>query len=79
MDVLLNNLPTLLGVLLGVGVIWKYVSKIIVILLEVKELLDVLLAALSDKKLTKEEVDQIVKEARDIPEALKNIFKSKED
>ncbi len=77
MDVILNNLPALIGILLGVGIIWKYASKAIVLLMEVKELIDVLLAALSDKKLTKEEVDQIVKEAKDIPEALKKIFNDK--
>lgn len=65
----------ILGAALTVGIVWKYVSKVLVVIKEVADLLNVLLVAMADQKLTKEEIDSIIKEAKDIPAAIKGLLK----
>jgi len=52
----LQNIPALIGVLLTIGIVWKYASKVLAVVKEVADLLNVLLVALADQKLTKEEI-----------------------
>lgn len=75
LDMLQGNVAGILGIVIGIGVVWKYVSKILVILKETQELLNAVIVALSDKKLTKEEIEKIKKEAKDIPKAIKDLMK----
>ena len=74
-DYLLGNVPQLMTAVIGIGAVWAILAKATKVLKEVSELLNAIVIALSDKKLTKEEVDTIVKEAKDIPLAVKALIK----
>jgi len=73
-----NNLPQIIAALLAVGVIWKYLSKIMKVAKEIEELLAVLRESLADGKITQSELTRIVKEAKDIPDAIREATKKKE-
>lgn len=75
MDYLSGNIPQVLTVVLGVSAVWIISSKALKVLKEISDLLNAIVVALSDKKLTKEEIDTIVKEAKDIPLAVKALIK----
>jgi len=72
---ILDNLPQILTAVFTIGIVWKYVGKFLGVVKEVKELAEAVIIAMADKKLTKEEIEAIVKEAKDVPEAIKNLIK----
>lgn len=74
-DILLQNLPQILTAVLAIGIVWKYLGKVLVILKEISEALVAITTALADKTITKDEMDTIVKEMKDIPKAIKDAFK----
>ena len=63
------------GAVIGIGAIWLVLSKALGVLKEISELLSAVVAAFADKKLTKEEIDTIIKEAKDVPLAVKALIK----
>ena len=71
-SIIINNIPTVLTALMALGVVWKYASKVLLIVKEVKELLETVLLALADERLSPEEAERIVEEAKDIV----NVFKA---
>lgn len=73
--IITNNLPQIITAVIAIAVVWKYLSKILPILKEVCDLLHVVVIAFEDKKLTKEEFDNIIKEAKEIPAAIKDALK----
>jgi len=75
MDYLSGNIPQLLTVIVGIGAVWVILSKATKVLKEISELLNAIVVALADKKLTKEEIDTIVKEAKDVPLAIKALIR----
>jgi len=62
------------ALVLGIGVVWKRVDKVINMVKEITELLVKVTGALEDKRLTPEELDAIKKEAIDVAVAAKAIF-----
>jgi hypothetical protein len=75
MDYLSGNIPQLLTAVVGIGAVWVILSKAMNILKEITELLNAIVVAFADKKLTKDEIDTIVKEAKDIPLAVKSLIR----
>jgi len=75
MDYLSGNIPQLLTAVVGVGAVWVILSKAVKVLKEISELLNAIVVAFADKKLTKDEIDTIIKEAKDVPLAVKAIIK----
>ena len=75
MDYLSGNIPQLLTAIVGIGAVWVILSKAMNILKEITELLNAIVVAFADKKLTKDEIDTIVKEAKDIPLAVKSLIR----
>ena len=75
MDYLSGNIPQILTAVVGIGAIWLVLSKALKVLQEISELLNAIVVAFADKKLTKDEIDTIVKEAKDVPLAIKAIMK----
>jgi hypothetical protein len=75
MDILISNLPAILTLILGIAVIWSRISKVLVVLKETQEFLGVAAAALSDQRLSQDELDAMAKEARDVYVALKQLLK----
>lgn len=75
MDYLSGNIPQLLTAVVGIGAVWVILSKAMNILKEITELLNAIVVAFADKKLTKDEIDTIVKEAKDIPLAVKTLIR----
>jgi len=75
MDYLSGNIPQLLTAVVGIGAVWFIMSKALKVLKEITELLNAIVVAFADKKLTKDEIDTIVKEAKDIPLAIKALIK----
>ena len=72
---MVNYIIMVLGALLTIGVVWNYASKILAVVKEVADLLNAVLVAMADQKLTKEEIDLIIKEAKEIPAVIKNLLK----
>ena len=70
---ILDFIPEIVSLLLGVGGVMVYVRKYYKPVKEVAELLLVVGAAVEDGKVTKAELDLIIKEAKDIPEAVKAV------
>ena len=67
-----------LPVILGLGIVWKYASKVLLAMKEVGELMIAIYTATADdKKIDEEEKAIIKKEAREAIEALKQLFKKK--
>ena len=75
MSYLSGNIPQILTAVIGVGAIWLVLSKALKVLQEITELLNAIVVAFADKKLTKDEIDTIVKEAKDVPLAVKALIK----
>ena len=75
MDYLSGNIPQLLTAVVGIGAVWFIMSKALKVLKEITELLNAIVVAFADKKLTKDEIDTIVKEAKDIPIAIKTLIR----
>ena len=65
----------MLTALIGIGAVWVILSKATKVLKEISELLNAIVVAFADKKLTKDEIDTIVKEAKDIPLAVKALIR----
>jgi hypothetical protein len=74
---IIGFLPNILSFALGVGGVMVIIKKYYRPAKEVGELLVTVAGAIEDGKVTKEELDQIVKEAKDIPEAIKAVSKVK--
>jgi len=62
---------------MGFGIVSIYAKKLMNLLKEVSELIGTVSTMLDDSKVTKEEIDAIVKEAKDIVEAVKAFGKTK--
>jgi len=75
MDYLSGNIPQLLTAVVGIGAVWFILSKALKVLKEITELLNAIVVAFADKKLTKDEINTIVKEAKDIPIAIKTLIR----
>ena len=75
MDYLSGNIAQLLTAVVGIGAVWVILSKAVKVLKEISELLNAIVVAFADKKLTKDEIETIMKEAKDIPLAVKAIIK----
>jgi hypothetical protein len=75
MDYLTGNIPQIITAVVGIGAVWLVLSKALNVLKEISELLNAIVVAFADKKLTKDEVDVIVKEAKDVPLAVKALIK----
>jgi hypothetical protein len=75
MDYLTGNIPQLVTAIVGIGAVWMILSKALNVLKEINELLSAIVVALADKKLTKAEIDTIVKEAKDVPLAIKTLIR----
>lgn len=70
MEFILDNLEVISGLLLGgIAIVGVYLGKAKRVLKEVVELLQAVVDALEDNKISKEEVLKIIKEAKDIPGA----------
>ena len=61
-------------ILLGIGFIWNRMSRVLLAMKEMGQMLIVISESLSDKELTKEEITFIKKEAREAFIALRNII-----
>lgn len=68
-------LLTALPILLGVGLVWTRIEKILKALVELSEVLVAITTGLEDKNLTKEEVAVIKKEIKEAIQAFKAIVK----
>jgi len=75
MDIILKNLPAIITAIIALGVVWKFLSKGLFLLKEIVDLLQAIFIAFEDRKLTQDEIDNIVKEAKDIPVAIKKVLK----
>ena len=75
MDYLTGNIPQIITAVVGIGAVWLVMSKALNVLKEISELLSAVVVAFADKKLTKDEIDTIVKEAKDVPLAVKALIK----
>ncbi|MCK9555024.1 hypothetical protein M0R36_04305 [bacterium] len=73
LDYVTGNIPQLLTAGVGIGAVWFILAKALKVLKEISELLNAVLVAFADKKLTKDEIAVIVKEAKDIPLAVKAV------
>ena len=69
-DKLMENLPAIATALAALGIVRAYMRRILSVVTEVKELEAAIVKAMEDKKLTEEELQNIMKEARDIPGAV---------
>ncbi len=63
------------GLVLGIGGVWVYVSRGMIAVKEVSELLSAIAEALEDKKITPAEIANIAEEYEDVKLAIKEIFK----
>ena len=75
LDYIAGNIPQILTAGIGIGAVWMILSKALNVLKEINELLSAIVVALADKKLTKAEIDTIVKEAKDVPLAIKALIR----
>lgn len=71
-SIIVNNLPFIITMLLGLGMFWRYAKKGIAVLKELVELLNAVTDALEDRKITAAELKNIRKEAHDILIALQS-------
>jgi len=70
-----SNIPQLVTAGVSIGFVWKILQRVLAVLKEIQELLNAIVVAMSDGKLTKKEVDIIIKEAKDIPVVIKALLK----
>ncbi len=78
MDWLLDNISLISGFILSIGIIAFYGNKILAVLKETAELLQVTANAFANAKLTKEEIAAIIKEAKEVVAAIKAVTKKSE-
>jgi len=69
-DMITENLPVIVTAFATIGIVRAYMRKILALVTEVKELETVIVKAMEDDKITKEELEKIKKEAQDIPSAV---------
>ncbi len=74
LDTIIENLPIIITLALSVTLLWSRISKALVVVKETQELLTAIIIAFADQKITREELDTIVKEAKDIPTAIKDLI-----
>ena len=74
LNYILNNIGFLLTSVLATGM-GLYIFKGMKIIKEVKELLDKTSEILSDNKISNQEITEWIKEAKDIPAAIKDLTK----
>ena len=72
-----GNLDVILTFVIGIAAVWAVVSKASIVLKETGELFVVFAAALADGKITKEEIAQVVKEGKDVVDAVKTLMVKK--
>ncbi|MFH2146302.1 MAG: hypothetical protein ABII75_09810 [Candidatus Omnitrophota bacterium] len=75
MDYVSGNIPQIITAVVGIGAVWLVLAKALSVLKEISELLSAVVVAFADKKLTKEEIETIIKEAKDVPLAVKALIK----
>jgi len=80
MEIIVNALPAVITSLIAISIVWKYGMKAMRLITEVKELLTAILIAFTadedgQVRLTREELDTIIKEAKDIPAAIASVIK----
>lgn len=63
----------LVGIILGVGVVAKFVSWIVKVLSEIQEAIGAVTEALADSQIDNDEIVKIIKESKDIIKAAKEI------
>ncbi len=68
------NLPTIITLLLGISFVWLRVEKLIALAKETQEFLLVSITAFEDGKVDETEARQMVKEAKDVKTAAKNLL-----
>lgn len=73
MGLIYNGGPAIIGVVLTM--FWFRISKVLIALKEFSDVITVIVAALEDKELTKEEIVSIKKEIGEALAAFKGIFK----
>jgi len=71
LDKVVDNLPAILTALAALGIVRGYMKKLLALNKEVMELQNAIVKAMADDKITKEELEEIRKEAQDIPGAVK--------
>lgn len=67
---IINNLPAIATALIALGIVRSYMKKLLALNKEVMELQSAIVEAMEDDKITKEELEDIIKEAQDIPKAV---------
>ena len=70
-----SNVAQLITMVVGISIVGILFSKALKLFKEISELLQAIVVAFADKKLTKKELDIIVKEAKDVPLAIKALLK----
>lgn len=71
---ILENLPAIIGAIATIGIVRSYMRKLLALNKEIMELQNVIVEAMEDDRITKEELDRIRKEAKDIPGAIKGVI-----
>jgi hypothetical protein len=71
----MGNVPQVLTAVIGIGAVWMILSKVMKVLKEITELLNAIVVAFADKKLSRKEIDAIINEAKDVPLAVKSLLK----
>lgn len=74
---LVSNIPLVVTGLLGLAVVWRYAKHVLSIMKETQEFLMAAVVALSDRKLTKKEMDNLIKEGEDVIDAFKRAMAEK--
>lgn len=73
-EIITDNIPAIITAIATIGIVRNYMRKLLVLNKEVMELQSVIVKALADDKITKEELAAIKKEAADIPGAIKSVI-----
>ena len=73
-DLILNNWETIVGFIVGIGIVATLIKQITNLLKEIAELLLEVAKALEKDGISKEELALIKKQADDVVQAVKNIF-----
>lgn len=75
MDWVMHNLPAVITLILGVGIVWTRLVGVLAAIKELQDLLSAITAGLADKQLTEDELKLISKEAQELYQAVKNLAK----
>lgn len=73
-DTLIENIPAFLTFLATVGILRSYMKKLLKLNKEIMDLQTVIVRALADDEITKDEIAAIKKEAADIPAAIRSVI-----